>query len=121
MSEEKVSFHMNEPINITMALDLIIYTMGSFIGFMGVTKEQQEKRMEMVNTILDSWEKRLINQQIQTNKINSHALAEMHQDMTSDVADILMDVHSIETNTARKEFKRFIRHLMKEMIEQSNK
>jgi len=121
MSEEKGSFHINEPININMALDLIIYTMGTFISFMNLPKNQPEKRMEMVNNIIDTWEKRLINQQMQTNKANSHALTEMHQDMTDDVADILMDVHSIETNTARKEFKRFVRHLMREAIEQSNK
>jgi len=121
MSEEKINFHMNEPINITMALDLIIYTMGTFTNMMNLPKDQPEKRMEVVNDILDVWEKRLINQQMQMNKVNSHALAEAHNDMTEDMTDILMDVHAIETNTIRKEFKRFIRHLMREAIEQSNK
>ena len=112
---EKLTFNMKDPMNVTLGLDLIIFMFTALNS--DAVDLQPEKRMEMVNEILESWEKRLIHHQVQMNKVNSHALAEGHDDMTEDVANILMDIHAIETNTVRKEFKRLVRHLAREAIE----
>jgi len=114
MSDEDVKFNHNDPINMSFSLDLNFFLLAKIVE---LYKDRNNlEKMGVINSLLENWETRLVNQQRQMNKVNAHALVQSN-DVTEDVADILMDIHSIGTDTVRKEFKRFVRQLLRRSIE----
>ena len=121
MSNKTVNFDTKEPLNMSMSLDLNFFLLMKIINVFRDTYKTKEEKMGLINSLLEQWEKRLINQQKQMNKVNAHALASNSDEISEDVADILMDIHCIETDTIRKEFKRFTRHILRQNIEENFK
>lgn len=117
MSEEIVNLNKEDKFNLSMALDLNFFLLSKIVDVFQNQYPTDRDKLGLVNDLLEQWEGRLIRQQNEMNKINAHALASANEEITEDVADILMDIHSTDTNISRKEFKRFVRHILRQAIE----
>ena len=84
---------------LTLGYDLITFILN--IHNDGLSKEQKDRR---TNMILQAWEKRIdANLKIISNK-NIEELTELTTD-DSDVLRILHNIHAMQADTIRKEFK----------------
>ena len=121
MSDETVNLNKDVKFNLQLSLDLNYYLLTKIVDVFSNQYPTNIQKMSLVNELLEQWEGRLIKQQEEINKINATALASANEEITEDVANILMDVHATDTNMSRKEFKRYIRHILRQAIEDTFK
>ena len=91
-----------EQFKLALATDLIVY-------MIKVWTKNSNNQNEIVDNLLDAWIERIEKGAYYMKKQIAQQMIEVSEDMTEDIAMILLDISNIENNIIKDEFKNQMR------------